>query len=185
MPTDTTPAEQTGLIGYPEAARMLNLNIQAVRSLVIRGELHTQPGPGDKRRRFLSLPEVQQYAVKRLVRGAIRADTSASTPAPAPAATPGAGIDLSVSPQLLGAVAAGAALILLLIFVFKSGADATTRALIAGAIAGMAVLVITEWRQEGRITAQEELHLKTLASKAESEPEPFMSELERLLDAAA
>lgn len=179
MATDTTPAEQTGLIGYPEAAGMLNLSVQAVRSLVVRGELHTHPGPGDKRRRFLSQKEVQQYAVRRLLRGAIRADTST------PAAAPGARLDLSVSPQMLGAVAAGAALLLLLILAFKSGADLTTRALIVGAVAGVAALLIAEWQQEGRITAQEARHLQALARKAESEPEPFISELERLLDAAA
>ena len=182
MTTDTTPAERTGLIGYPEAARLLNLNIQAVRSLVVRGELHTQPGPGDKRRRFLSQQEVQQYAVRRLLRGAIGIDAPVSGPAPAGA--PNVSRDLSRSPQRVGAVAASVAFLLLLILAFKS-ADAATRALIVGAVAGVAALIIVEWQQQGRISAQEARRLQALASKAESEPEPFMSELERLLGAAA
>lgn len=180
MPTDTTPAEHTGLISYQEAMRVLDKSEQAVRSLVWRGELHTQPDPHNKRRRLLSLAEVQAYAIKK---------SRQALPAPASALNTGAGLDMSSN--MLGAVAGGIALLLLLVALFKAGgADAAMRVLVIGASAGVALLIIAEWQEQGRISTQEAKRLERLAKDAEANPDSpakadtFMRELARMMEAS-
>jgi hypothetical protein len=89
---------------------------------------------------------------------------------------------------MLGAIAGSIALIALLMFIFKNSAgDTATQVLVMGAIAGLALLVIAEWQEQGRISQEEARRLERLAKKAEADQahaEAFMSELEKVIAAS-
>lgn len=169
------------LISYAEAGRLLGKGEQAMRSIVHRSQFSTYPDPHDKRRRLLSRSEVERYAVRTL----LAAQPAPVAPAPTLPTLPGFSIGPDLSPQLLGAVAGGIALVGVLLLLFRYADDAKTRALIVGAIAGVALFVAAEWQEEGRISAQERARIEELARRAEADPEPFVSEVEQVLAASA
>lgn len=174
MPTDI---ETSGLISYQEAAALLGRQEQTIRSLVYRGHLHAIPNPRDRRYRLLSRKEVEDYAVK-YIRNAIPAPLYALAPSASPNRT------IELSPQMLGAIGGGVVLVAVLIFLVKDVDDPAMRAILVGAIVGIALLALREWQEQGRISQEQRRRLEQLAQTAGADPDPFVSELEQVLAAS-
>jgi excisionase family DNA binding protein len=175
-----TVAGHDALLSYDEAARLLGIQRESVRQLVMRGHLHSVPAPEDRRRRRLSRAEVEAYAQAHAGKWSYAESAIAKTVSPAPLAQP------VPSPELLVAGAASVTAIALLVAALRKEADTTTRMLLIGAVAALALVLIVERYRQGRLDDAERRRLERLAKQAEAgvETEAFIAELEQLLPAA-
>jgi hypothetical protein len=78
-----------------------------------------------------------------------------------------------------GAASVGTAA--LLIGALKSESDTTLKLLIIGALIGLALLLILEWRRRGKLDDAQARRLEQLAKTAEATPDAFIAELEQVL----
>lgn len=169
---------QAPLLSYEEAAQVLGIKRDSVKQLVMRGHLHSVPAPEDRRRRRLRRSEVEAYARAHAGKWSY-ADTAAlssdqRTDEPPPA----------LSRELVIAGAASVGVIALLIGAFRAESDPTARAAIIVAVIALGLLLLVEWDRQGKIDAAERRRLERLAKQAETQPERFLDELERLLPAS-
>jgi excisionase family DNA binding protein len=170
MPVATSRA---ALLTYDQAAELLGIQRTSVKQLVTRGRLHSLPAPDDGRRRLLARAEVEAYAREHVGKWSYP-ETAALLPSAVPAPAP-------VSAELVtaGLVSAGAAGAL--IAALRAESDAALKLLLIGALVGLALWLILEWRRQGKLTAAESRHLETLAKQAERKPDVFLEEFQQML----
>lgn len=169
----------SALISYDLAAGLLGVQRTSVKQLVQRGHLHSVPAPEDRRRRKLLLSEVQAYAQDHAGKW------SYGHQMPALAVPQVVSPSLAISPQTVTAGAASGVAAGLLIAALKTESDATLKLLIIGALVGIALLLILEWRRRGKLDAAQAHRLENLAKSAEAAPDTFVAELEQVLAQAS
>jgi hypothetical protein len=147
-----------------------------VKQLVTRGHLHSVQAPEDRRRRRVFRSEVEAYARAHAGKWsyALRSPAQGTAPLASPT-LPG------ISPQAAQAGAAGVAAAVLMIAALRAESDAALKLLLIGALVGIALLLILEWRRQGHLDAAQARHLERLAKSAEATPEQFVAELEQVL----
>jgi excisionase family DNA binding protein len=173
----TVAMPRAALLTYDQAAELLGIQRTSVKQLVTRGRLHSLPAPEDRRRRLLVRAEVEAYAREHAGKWSYEDDEGAHPAATAPAPAP----EVSKELVLAGAASVGAAG--LLIKAWSEEPELTAKVLIIGAIVAIALLLILEWRRQGKLNEAQARHLETLAKQAESRPEQFIREFEPLLTA--
>jgi excisionase family DNA binding protein len=173
----TVATSRSALLTYDQAAELLGIQRASVKQLVTRGRLRSLPAPEDRRRRLLTRVEVEEYAREHAGKWSYEdakgTHPAATAPTPAP--------ELSKELILAGAASVGAAG--LLIKAWSEEPELTAKVLIIGAIVAIALLLILEWRRQGKLNEAQARRLQNLAKQAESRPEQFIKEFEPLLTA--
>jgi excisionase family DNA binding protein len=161
------------LMTYDEAAERLGIQRVSVKQLVTRGRLHSIPAPEDRRRRLLQRAEVEAYAHEQAGKWSYAAaehpQAVQSTPLP------------PLSPELVLAGSTGVATAALLIKAFRVESDVALKLLILGAVIALALILLREWSQRGKVNAAQQRRLEKLAKQAETKPEVFLQEFEQVL----
>jgi excisionase family DNA binding protein len=174
----TLATPRSSLLTYDEAARLLGIQRTSVKQLVTRGRLHSLPAPEDRRRRLLARGEVEAYAREHAGKWSyeesVRPLAGASAPLPNPA----------LSPDMLLAGSSGVATAVLLIKAFRIEPDVALKVLILGAVVGLALVLLMEWKRQGKMNAAQQHRMERLAKQAEVKPDTFLEEFEQLLTSA-
>jgi excisionase family DNA binding protein len=166
------------MMTYDEAAELLGIQRASVKQLVTRGRLHSIPAPEDRRRRLLARTEVEEYAREHAGKWSYEGAATSRSRLPKPAAAQ----PLSSEYVVAGAASVGAAA--LLIEAFRREPEVTARLVLIGAVVALAFLLFLEWQRQGKLNAAQARRLETLAKQAETKPDQFLEEFERLLTTA-
>jgi excisionase family DNA binding protein len=166
------------MMTYDEAADVLGIQRASVKQLVTRGRLHSVPAPEDRRRRLLARAEVETYAREHAGKWSYEGGATSWSRPPTAVAVPPPSSEFAVAGAASGVAAA------LLIEAFRREPEVTARLLIIGALAALALLLFLEWRRQGKLNAAQARRLETLAKQAETKPDQFLEEFERLLTTA-
>ena len=171
----TVATPRASLLTYDEAADLLGIQRASVKQLVARGRLHSIPAPEDRRRRLLTRAEVEAYAREHAGKWSYTDGSRTLAAASAPTQLP------QLSSELLLAGTAGAVSAELFIKAFRVESDAALQLLIIGALIAIALVLVREWLRQGRLNAAQARRLEKLAQQAETNPDTFLQEFERLL----
>jgi excisionase family DNA binding protein len=170
----TVATPRASLLTYDEAAELLGIQRTSVKQLVTRGRLHSLPAPEDRRRRLLARAEVEAYAREHAGKWSYGDDAyppSGVRSVPTP----------PLSQDLVLAGSAGVAAAGLLIKAFRIEPDIALKVLILGAVVGLALVLLMEWKRQGKVNAAQQHHMEQLAKRAEVMPDTFLEEFEHLL----
>jgi excisionase family DNA binding protein len=166
---------RSSLLTYDEAAALLGIQRASAKQLVARGRLHSIAAPEDRRRRLLVRAEVEAYARDHAGKwsyeeGALPLSVVSAAPQLPP-----------LSQELVLAGTAGVVSAELFIKAFHIESDMALKLLILGVVIAIALVLLREWLRQGKLNAAQARHLEKLAQQAETNPDAFLQEFERLL----